>query len=227
MCQVSVYEFVVDVLTRGLAPELQGKRFLEVGSRSVNGSVRSVLTLACRPSEYVGTDIIAGKFVDLLLPCDRLLERFGPNSFDVVVATEFLEHVDDWKTAVANIKGVLKVGGVALITAPSWGFPFHAWPSDFWRYELDDVRQIFSDFDVVTLEKNPESPGVLFVGRKSSRPAPDLGPVALYSMMLGRRSPSVQSAANMPAGRRFLLRITTGARSMSRTLLRRVPGLSS
>ena len=227
MCQISVYDFVVDSLAAGLAVELRGKRILEVGSRSVNGGVRPVITLACQPSEYLGIDIIEGKGVDRVLPCDRLLTTFGEGSFDAVVATEVLEHVDDWKTALRNMKGVLKPGGLALVTVPSKGFPFHAWPYDFWRYQIEDVQQAFSDFDVLHLRKNPESPGVLFAGRKSSRPATDLAPIALYSMILGRRTPVVQRFDQMPAGRRLMVTTSNRARAATRTLLRRLPGFSA
>ena len=38
-------------------------------------------------------DIEPGRFVDLVLPAERLVEYFGRESFDVVIAMELLEHV--------------------------------------------------------------------------------------------------------------------------------------
>ncbi|GGF64461.1 methyltransferase [Terasakiella brassicae] len=50
---------------------------------------------------------------------------FENDSFDLVVATDILEHVDDDKTALKEIYRILKPGGHALITVPMfmslWG----------------------------------------------------------------------------------------------------------
>ena len=50
---------------------------------------------------------------------------FGDGSFDLVLATDVLEHVDDDAGSVAEISRVLASGGRALITAPAfqslWG----------------------------------------------------------------------------------------------------------
>jgi 2-polyprenyl-3-methyl-5-hydroxy-6-metoxy-1,4-benzoquinol methylase len=52
----------------------------------------------------------------LVLSAERLLEYFGPESFDVVIATELLERVLDWRLVVNNLKGV--VGTVKLVLPP-------------------------------------------------------------------------------------------------------------
>ena len=47
------------------------------------------------------------------------------NSFDLVLATDVIEHVDDDATALAEINRVLRPGGVVLVTVPAfqslWG----------------------------------------------------------------------------------------------------------
>jgi hypothetical protein len=75
--------------------EFKGKRVLEVGSKYVNGSVRPLIERFCSPKEYVGVDIEAGKFVDVILSAEKLVEYFGPESFDVVISTEMLEHIQN------------------------------------------------------------------------------------------------------------------------------------
>jgi SAM-dependent methyltransferase len=47
---------------------------------------------------------------------------FPDNSFDKVIASEILEHVPNDRQAMAEIARVLRPGGVASITVPSW-FP--------------------------------------------------------------------------------------------------------
>ena len=46
-----------------------------------------------------------------MIPAERLLDYFGHESFDVVICTETLEHIMDWRSAINNMKGVLKRGG--------------------------------------------------------------------------------------------------------------------
>jgi SAM-dependent methyltransferase len=105
-----VIEFFVESVER---EEFEGKRVLEVGSKYVNGSVRPLIERFLSPKEYVGVDIEPGKFVDVVLPAERLVEHFGPESFDVVIATELLEHVQDWRLVVNNMKAVLRRGGAS------------------------------------------------------------------------------------------------------------------
>lgn len=152
---------VLDFVSRQIHPyTIQGKRILEVGSLDVNGSPRAII-FSLGPSEYVGIDIEAGKGVDKV--CDaRELERiFGRDSFDVVLSTEMLEHVEDWKTVISQMKRVVKQGGYLCVTTRSPGFPYHPHPVDCWRFTRDDFRAIFRDFDVIALEDDlPGSPGV-------------------------------------------------------------------
>ena len=51
------------------------------------------------------------KYVDVVVPAEELVKYFGAESFDVVIATELLEHVKDWRLVVNNMKQVLKPKG--------------------------------------------------------------------------------------------------------------------
>jgi hypothetical protein len=87
---VAVIEFFIESVER---EEFEGERVFEVGSKYVNGSVRPLIERFCQPREYVGVNIEPGRFVAVVLSAKRLVEHFGLESFDVVIATEFLEHV--------------------------------------------------------------------------------------------------------------------------------------
>lgn len=65
----------------------------------------------CSPKEYIGIDLEPEKYVDIILPAEKIVEYFGEEAFDVVIATELLEHVKDWRTVVDNMKRVLRRGG--------------------------------------------------------------------------------------------------------------------
>ncbi len=85
---------VLDFFMRSVdCEEFAGRRVLEVGSKFWNGSVRPLIERFCKPREYVGVDIETGKYVDVVLPAERLVEHFGSESFDAVISTEILEHV--------------------------------------------------------------------------------------------------------------------------------------
>lgn len=145
--------------------EIEGKRVLEVGSRDVNGSLRPFIE-NFKPAEYIGVDIIEGKKVDRICDVYDIVETFGKESMDFVLSTEMLEHVEDWRKVISNLKGVLRVEGAMLLTTRSIGFPLHSYPADYWRYQVEDMQVLFSDFVVEVLEKDKRSPGVFLKAKK-------------------------------------------------------------
>ena len=185
MCTGSCLQFIADHLSEA---EIQGRTCLEVGSLDVNGSARTLVTRH-EPARYLGVDMQEGPGVDEVCIAEGLIARFGPCSFDIVISTEMLEHVLDWRAVMHNLKGVLKPDGLLLITTRSFGFGYHAYPYDFWRYQLEDMRTIFSDFELRELLDDPLSPGVFVKARKPPDfVEADLHDVALYSMILRRRA---------------------------------------
>jgi len=157
----------------------------------------------------LGVDLEPGKFVDLILPAEKLVEHPRSETFDVVIATELLEHVQDWRLVIDNIKGVLKRGGYLYLTTRSFGFPFHSCPYDFWRYEIEDIKEIFSDFEILRLIKDREAPGVFLKARKpKNHIQKDLREIALYSMVLGKRTIFIPKIEEMPLSRKLKILAT-------------------
>jgi SAM-dependent methyltransferase len=153
---------------RVVADEILGLDVLEVGSQDVNGSPREVLA-AYKPKSYVGVDFATARGVDVVLDVKDLTKHFGPESFDVVISTEMLEHAEDWRTAISQMKSVLKQSGLLVVTARGPGFPYHGYPYDFWRYTVDDWKRIFSDMWILHLDwdTDPCCPGVFLKARKT------------------------------------------------------------
>src|SRR6266550_1393493 len=103
VCTLACLQFGRDNLTTA---EVKGKTVLEVGSRQVQGPGMSLRTIieSLGPKSYTGSDIFPGPGVDEICPAEKLRLRFGADSFDLVVSTETLEHVRDWRAVVANLK---------------------------------------------------------------------------------------------------------------------------
>ena len=184
MCNPACIDFAERIVT---ADDVRGKRVIEVGSMNVNGSLRATIA-ALGPAEYVGVDLAEGPGVDEVCSAEQLVDRFGPDAFDLVVCTEMLEHVREWRVVIANLKRLVAPDGVILITTRSKGFPYHEYPFDYWRYEPDDMRAIFADFAIEALERDTYMPGVFMRARRDDHaPAPGLDDYKLYAIVAARR----------------------------------------
>lgn len=180
MCNATVITFGALSLGR---EEIEGRRILDVGSLDVNGSLRYIIE-SCKPKEYVGVDMIKGKGVDVVCDAKDLVKEFGREKFDVVIATELLEHVKDWQSAISNIKNVCKPNGIMLVTTKMPKFPFHAYPDDYWRFTAQDFRSIFSDCRIERLDAYPNLNICLKAVKPNGFKEADLSGYRLYRMAL-------------------------------------------
>jgi SAM-dependent methyltransferase len=174
--------------------DIRGKDILEVGSSIDGGSMRPYVE-SFSPRKYIGIDIQLAPGVDEICDVHDLMERFGPESFDVVIANELMEHVRDWRRVIRNFKAVLRNNGIVILTTRSHGFPFHLAPFDFWRFEIADMRAIFGDFAILAVEPDPSfrAEGIpmhgVFVAARKRKGVPeiDLRQLDLFSIIKGRR----------------------------------------
>lgn len=160
----SVRSWIYVALT---ANDIQDRRVLEVGSGDVNGTIRPIVARH-EPAEYLGVDMAPGRGVDRVVDCTRLVDEFGAGSWDVVVTTEMLEHVSDWRASIRNLIQVVKPGGLLVITTRSPGFPYHPFPEDHWRYTKGSFERILSNarLEQLIVVDDPEPPGVFVKARK-------------------------------------------------------------
>jgi len=184
MCNKSGIIFVAKSFSK---EDVKGKKVIEVGSYDVNGSVRSLIEFY-KPAKYIGVDIENGPGVDIVCNAEDLLEKFGKESFDIVISTELLEHVRDWRKVISNFKNICSPGGIILITTRSHGFGYHAYPHDFWRFEVEDMDEIFSDYKMLSLEKDCSDPGVFVKLKKPNEfKEKELANHKLYSIVSDKR----------------------------------------
>ncbi len=68
---------------------------------------------------------------------------FASATFDTVLCTSVLEHVDDAEAAISEIARILRPGGRLIITAP-FLYPTHEAPYDFWRTTHWGLRSLLT-----------------------------------------------------------------------------------
>ena len=70
------------------------------------------------------------------------------NKFDVILCMNVLEHVYDFKRAIASIYKALKIDGYAIIFVPVF-YPLHDEPGDYWRFTEHSLRRLLNKFKIV------------------------------------------------------------------------------
>jgi len=174
--------------THCLPNEIEGKTIIEIGSYNVNGSFKDIL-MKMKPLSYLGTDIKTGYYVDELYNVEEMITM--ECQFDIVVCTEVIEHTKDWRAAITNLMNLTKIGGMILLTSRSKGFGRHNFPADYWRYEIEDIEFIFSEWEIKHLCKdafiNPNNQfqdhfGFFLKAIKINDVIPDFSNYALYNI---------------------------------------------
>lgn len=113
---------------------------------AAKGRIEAVLDLGCGRRPYrnlygrwadssIGIDVGASPHgtsgVDVIYDGRRI--PFPDGRFDVVLATEVLEHVPDTRAFLEEIHRVLKPGGSIVMTTP-FMVPLHEEPNDYYRF---------------------------------------------------------------------------------------------
>lgn len=144
---------------------LADKHVLEVGSLNVNGSVRPLFT-----GPYHGIDKQEGNGVDSIMDAERL--TYWDNSFDVVLSTEMLEHVERPWRVLEEMERVCKPEGHLLVTCRGYdergAFPVHGYPDDIWRFSARSLWVMAMDagWNVRSVEADPAAPGFFLLAMK-------------------------------------------------------------
>jgi hypothetical protein len=78
------------------------------------------------------------------------------------------------------------------------GLLFHAYPYDYWRYELEDMKLIFADCEIITLKGDPGAQGTFLKAKKRvNQTSTNLNEIALYSMILRNRTLVIPDVEDM------------------------------
>lgn len=110
--------------------------------------------------KYIGFDMKAGKDIDVV--GDVLNPPFNESSFDTIICTQVLEHVEKPWVVAEHMERILKPGGICIATAP-FMVPYHADPYDFFRYTQQGIESLFKNhgFSIVESGRYGNTPAVL------------------------------------------------------------------
>lgn len=119
-----------------------GARLLDAGAGEC---AYKPLFTHCR---YTAVDLAVGEasWNYMNLDCIAELHRlsFANGSFDAVICTQVLEHLDRPVESLAEMRRVLRDSGTLYLTAPM-AHPEHQVPYDFFRYTSYGLRSVLSD----------------------------------------------------------------------------------
>lgn len=118
-----------------ILPHVRG-RVLDLGA----GSAKYKQSILKKASEYRSCDAVKNNNIDDV--CDVLNLQYPPASFDTVVSTQVMEHINNPYKMAEQIYKILKPGGKVIITAP-FLVPIHQDPGDYFRFTKDGLSEIF------------------------------------------------------------------------------------
>jgi SAM-dependent methyltransferase len=147
----------VELLAEQAAALKPVRNLVDIGGR---GKPYAQFFSNCVANHYV-LDIEAAPSVDIV--GDARSMPLADSCIDVVLITQVLEHVPDPIAVIAEIRRVLKPGGILLLSVPSV-FPQHGSPGDYWRYMPQGLHYILRDFQSVKVKGEAGTlPGIFLI----------------------------------------------------------------
>jgi len=131
---------------KSIASNYKNLDILEIGSGDItlNQSAKHIIYNA---NSYIQTDInnsYGHQYLDITSEI-KIEEKF-----DLVLCTNVLEHIFDTKDAIQNLNFLLKENGHLLVSTP-FIYPLHDEPTDYWRFTEHALKELFSDFTILTI----------------------------------------------------------------------------
>ncbi len=112
------------------------------------GTAKYKSMILSKASSYTSFDVVPGKNIDVV--GDVLAMPFENESFDTVISTQVLEHVEKPWVMIKEIKRILKLQGICILTAP-FLVSYHPDPTDFFRYTKEGITSLFKNegFEII------------------------------------------------------------------------------
>ncbi len=99
------------------------------------------LSYFVHPQLYIGVDENS-QLADVIAVAENLPVR--SSYFDVVLCTQVLEHVEETKKVLKEIRRVLEVNGRLVLSTHGFWIEEHE-PTDYWRWTFQGLRKILGE----------------------------------------------------------------------------------
>lgn len=134
-----VYKPLIRDLKEGIRKHSRGK-VLDIGC----GNKPYKALFSGKYDEYIGCDITqsSNKCVDII--CEATDIPLDSNSFDTVICTQVIEHVENHKLLLQEILRVLKPNGYVILSGPMY-WHLHEEPYDFFRFTKYGFKYLFEE----------------------------------------------------------------------------------
>jgi SAM-dependent methyltransferase len=104
-----------------------------------------------RAASYTTADLTTERGADLRIDI-RSMPQISDAAYDAVLCNSVLEHVDDYRSGLAEITRILKPGGILLLNVPLRQ-ALHLEPYDFWRFTAHGLRYLLEpDYEIRALD---------------------------------------------------------------------------
>lgn len=147
---------------RKTLPSMKGP-VLDIGA----GSSPYRYLLDATRTTYKGIDVAEASDFDYKNPDITFFDGrdipFEDGSFDAVICTEVLEHVENYQELIDEMRRVMRPGAIGFITIP-WSARFHYIPHDYFRYTPSSLKKMFSSFSQVEIK--PRGSDVAVIANK-------------------------------------------------------------
>lgn len=97
---------------------------------------------------YIGVDIQHWPGLDCLAKGEEL--PFKGETFDLILSTQALEHVENPQKVIKEIHRICKTNGILFISLP-FLWEIHNYPHDYWRFSEQGIRlllRMFRDVEI-------------------------------------------------------------------------------
>lgn len=125
-------------------------REIKVLNVGASGAIPDLLKKA-GTFDFFSLDINPEKNPDIVCDVCNMKGVIEDNTYDVIVMMEVLEHIPDPSMAMAELKRILKPGGMLLGSTP-FLFPIHDAPHDYYRYTIYGLKHLLREYTNVAIQ---------------------------------------------------------------------------
>jgi SAM-dependent methyltransferase len=131
-------------------------KVLEIGTKGWDGKppIHHRSRVVSKGATWTGVDIEPGDGVDVVADAHELSKHFPPNHFDAALLCSTLEHLRRPWVAIEELSKVVRRGGIVFCSTHQ-SFPVHGYPSVYFRFTIEGLKEVFSGWNVTAQYEFP------------------------------------------------------------------------